>query len=302
MSVIEVVIPDGSMQQSVINLFENAGLSIMVERRRTGEGNVEGALIKRVVFQRPQEIPQYLECGYFDVGIVGEDWIVECGYTLPVLHKLPIGRAGKKPVKIILAVSQASDFQKAEELPKDCVIATEYINLTKRFFSRLGRDDITVIQSYGNTEHKIKLGLATAIVDVTESGNSLRENNLRVIAEIMESAMAIAVNPQSLHDASKREYIRCFADLINGAFQASKYVLLVANTPESKMEQASRIIGGLKGPSCSPIFGIQGWFALQSIIKCEDEQDIILKLRQIGVTDIFSNRDIPLIMSENSGT
>ena len=296
MNQIDIVVPDGSMQEVIISLFAKAGLPVVIEKRRTKEGKVGVDWIKRVAFQRPQEIPHYLRGGHFDIAVVGEDWIANWGYDFPVLLKLPIGRSGKKTAKIVLAVNQDSAFRKAEELPQDCEVATEYVQLVQRFFASLGRKDIKVVPSFGNTEHKIGFG-ATAIVDVTESGNSLTENQLVNIAEIMESNTVIVANPESLIDESKRLYIDCFVRLINGAFQASKHVLLVANVPEDVLDKASRIIGGLKGPSCSPLTGVKGWFALQSVVARENEQKVIFELLQIGVTDILVNRDIPLIMS-----
>ncbi len=296
MSQINVVVPDGSMQAVITDLFAKAGLPVAIEKRRTKEGRVGVDWIKRVAFQRPQEIPQYLDAGHFDVAVVGEDWIANWGLTFPVLLKLPIGRSGNKPVKIVLAVNQASGFRRVEELPQGCEVATEYVQLVERFFARQGRADIEVVPSFGNTEHKIGFG-ATAIVDVTESGDSLKENGLEVIHEIMESNTVVVANHDSLADESKRPYIDCLVQLIKGAFQASQHVMLVANVPKKVLGDASRIIGGLKGPSCSPLMGIIGWFALQSVVARKDEQKIIFELLQIGVTDILVNRDIPLMMS-----
>lgn len=295
MNQIDIVVPDGSMQEVIIGLFAKAGLPVVIEKRRTKEGRVGVDWIKRVAFQRPQEIPHYLKSGHFDIAIVGEDWIANWGYEFPILLKLPIGRSGNKPVKIVLAVYQASNFRQVKELPQGCEVATEYVHLAQRFFSDIGRNDIKVVPSFGNTEHKIGFG-ATAIVDVMESGDSLEENQLKNICEIMESNTVVVANPESLADESKRPYIDCFVRLINGAYQASKYVILTANVPERVLDDASRIIGGLKGPSCSPL-AIKEWFALQSVVSREDEQKVIFELLQIGVTDIVVNRDIPLIMS-----
>lgn len=144
-------------------------------------------------------------------------------------------------------MNQASNFRRVEDLPQNCEVATEYVHLIQRFFADRGRSDIEVVPSFGNTEHKIRFG-ATAIVDVAESGDSLKENQLKIIHEIMESNTVVVANPKSLADESKRPYIDCFIRLINGAFQASKYVMLVANVPENVLDETSRIIGGLKGP------------------------------------------------------
>lgn len=298
MNQIDIVIPDGSMQEVIAGLLEKAGLPVMVEKKRTKKGKAVGVdWIKCIAFQRPQEIPVYLKNGHFDVAIVGEDWLKNWDYDLPVLLKLPIGGRNGKPVKIVLAVNQDSAFQQAEDLPRYCEVATEYVELAQSFFSEKGRSDIQVNRSWGNTETKIQFG-ATAIIDVTESGDSLKENNLKIICEIMESQTVIVANPKSLADKIKQPHIDCFVRLINGAYQASKYVLLAANVPKQKLNKASKIIGGLKGPTCSCLKDIKGWFALQSFVPRKDEQKIIFELLQIGVTDVaIISRDVPSIMS-----
>lgn len=295
MKKLNIVIPDGSMEKVVLDLFARAGLPVMIKNRRKKEGTAGVDWIRKVRLQRPQEIPNYLKSGHFDLAIVGQDWIANSGYEFPVLLKLPIGRSGNKAVKIVLAVDQNSNIGNAWELPQGCEVATEYVQLAERSFSDLGRNDIKIIPSFGNTEHKIGFGVA-AIIDVTESGESLRENGLKAICEIMESNTVLVANPEALADEAKRPYIDCFVRLINGAHQASKYVMLMANVPEVSLEKANQIIGGLKGASCSPLTA-KGWLALQSIIPRENEQKIIFELLQIGVTDIVVNRDIPLIMT-----
>jgi len=295
---ISIAIPDGSMQEVITGFFTKAGLPIITEKERTNEGKVVGTdWIERVAFQRPQEIPPYVNGGCFDVAIVGEDWIANWGYEFPVLLKLPIGRGGNKPVKIVLAVAQDSEIQSVKRLPSSCVVATEYVELVQEFFSRRKRQDIRVVRSWGNTETKVRFGV-TAIVDVTESGDSLRDNKLKVIREIMESSIVVIANVKSFADESKRHYIDYFVRRIKGAYQASKYILLAANVPKRNLYEASKIIGGLKAPSCQPLKGIDGWFALQSFVLREDEQKIIFDLLQIGVTDVvIITRDIPSIMT-----
>lgn len=294
MNPISIVVPDGSMQEPVMKLFARAGLPVAIAKKRAKVGIVNVNWIKQIAFQRPQEIPQYLQRGHFDIAVVGEDWIADWGYNFPILLKLPIGRSGNKPVKIVVAVKQSSEFKNIEDLPEGCEVATEYVQLAQQFFSKKNREDIVVTPSYGNTERKVEFG-ASAVIDITESGDSLRENQLRVMCEIMESCTVIVANPQSLSDKTKFPYIDCLVRLINGAYQATKYVLMVANVPKKSLSKAIKIMGGLKGASRSIIR--KNWFSLQSIILKIDEQDIIFKLLQIGVTDIVVVREIPLIMS-----
>lgn len=295
MKSLNIAIPDGSMQEVVTQLLAKAGLTVIVGKKRTKEGRIAVDWINQVVFQRPQEIPHYLKSGHFDVAIVGEDWIMNWGYEFPVLLKLPIGRGGNKSVRIVLAVDESSGIEKLHDLPSGSEVATEYVELAKRFFAT-AKLDIRVVPSFGNTEHKVRYG-ATAVIDVTESGESLRENQLKVIYTLMESHTVVVANAESLADEEKKFHIDSFAQLIKGAAQAGQFVMLTANVPEEALDNASRIIGGLKGPTCSPLHGVSGWFALQSMIPRANEQKVILDLLKIGVTDIVVNRDIPLIMS-----
>src|SRR3989338_3823595 len=296
---LQIVIPDGSMQEKVEKLFVKAGLPIRLESERKMEGTVGVDWVERVVYQRPQEIPIYLANNHFDVGIVGEDWIANWGLQgrFVLKGKLPIGRGGNNPVRIVLAVAETSKVTRPESLPRGCEVATEYVELTRAFFERKGRGDIKVTRSWGKTEQKIAFG-ATGIVDVTESGRSLRANRLKIVCDIMQFNTVIVANFASYGDKAKRPYIDCFAKLIYGAYQASQRVSLTANVPQEKMDEASWIMGGMKGPSCSPLTGRgKGWFALKSIVPSNAEQDIIFKLLQIGVKDIIVERDMPLIMT-----
>src|SRR3989344_5802859 len=156
MNQIDIVVPDGSMQETVCGLLARAGLPVTMEKERAKEGKVSAPWIRRIAFQRPQEIPLYLNRAHFDVAIVGEDWIANWRYEFPVLLKLPIGRAGSRPVRIVIAASEKSGITRPEDLPYRAEVATEYVELAKSFFGKLGRTDINVVPSFGNTEHKIR--------------------------------------------------------------------------------------------------------------------------------------------------
>ena len=295
MNELRIVLPDGSMQEVVTNLLAKAGLSVTIRNKRAKEGTIAVDWINKVVFQRPQEIPIYLKNGHFDVAIVGEDWLANWGYEFPILLKLPIGRSSNTAVRIVLAVDETGCWKKVEDLPSGVEVATEYVGLVQSFFAKRGQN-VRVVPSFGNTEHKIRYG-ADAIVDVTESGESLRENRLRIIHTIMESHTVVVANPDSWSNKVTRFHIDSFTRLVKGAAQASWYVMLTANVPAKSIARAIRIIGGLKGPTCSPLRGVRGWSAIQSMVPRQDEQKIIVELLKIGVTDIAVTRDIPLVMS-----
>lgn len=296
MDKIDIVLPDGSMMEKIMDLFLRAGMPITLKSKRTKEAIVDSKFIGRIVFQRPQEIPELIEKGLFDAGFVGQDWIKESMVILPKLLSLPMGRKLDAPVKIVLAARQRDSFKHVDDLPPNCRVATEYVKLAKNFFYEKGRPDIQVIASYGNTEHKIGLGLADAIVDVVESGESLKENGLEIVQEIMDSNIVLAANPNSYADQNKRLRLKHLAKIINGAFQASRHVLLVANAPKELQKKASNIMAGLKGPTRSKLVYPKGWVALQSVVLRENEESIIYELDKIGVEDIFVIRDIPMLM------
>lgn len=295
MDSIDIVLPDGSMQEVIMRLFEKAGLPITLGKRRTKEGHVKASWIGKVLFQRPQEIPHYLNSGHFDIAIVGEDWVSNWGYDFPLLLKLAIGRGGNKSVRIVLAVSELSQYKQVADLPLNCEIATEYVELARKFFASADRSDIKVLPSFGNTEQKVKFG-ATGIIDVTESGASLEDNNLRILCEVMESHTVVVANPKSLEDSAKQPLLSCLTRLIKGAHQANQFVMITANVPERVIDHAAVILKGLKGATKTPLT-TSHWFSLSSVVCRDDEVNVIFQLLRIGVTDILVNRDIPLIMS-----
>jgi ATP phosphoribosyltransferase len=299
MEKIKIVLPDGSMMEKMLALFDRASMPITIKSKRTKEGSVECEFIDRVAFQRPAEIPSYVQAGLFDIGFVGEDWLDESMANTKFLLSLPMGRAKDEPVKIVVAVKKNSKIKKIDDLPQNCRVATEYINLTKKNFIKLGRPDIDVMLSHGNTEGKISLGLAKAIVDVTESGDSLTENGLRVIHTIMKSRIAMIANIDSFYDQNKRPFISCIAGMIKGASEASKYALLIANVPEHLIEDASRIMAGLKGPTRSPVTSndSRSWYALQSIVSRDKIHCLIIALNKIGVDDMVV-QDIRMLVTE----
>jgi ATP phosphoribosyltransferase len=285
MNPISIVVPDGSMQEKITGYLKRSGLGISFKSERVKEAQVGVDWISKLMFQRPQEIPLYLDAGYFDAAVVGEDWIENWNLEFPVLYKMPIGRGGGKPIKVVLAVKNTSGINSIAGLPKGCGVATEYIRLAERFFLDADRPDIRILPSAGNTESKFEFG-ATAIIDVTETGKSLIANGCKIIFQIMESSTVIVANPKSLEDPEKTVYINRFVRLVQGAYQASQFILLIANVSEKLKIQTVRIMGGLKGPTCSPLLGRQGWYALQSIVSREREVEIKSSLLDIGVDDI----------------
>jgi len=298
---LNIVAPDKSMEGRVKELFQKSGLPISFEKERSNIGKVAGRWINKVVFERPQEIPELIAAGYFDVAIVGEDWIADWGYEFPVLLSMAIGRSKNQAVRIVLAVPKSCEVKDcmgrpAYDVPYAGVVFTEYVRLTKKYFESIGRSDVKIKASHGNTEAKVRYG-ADGIVDVTETGASLEANGLIVISTLMESNTVIIANPDSLADEEKKQRIEWFVRLIKGAYAAIAYMKIIANVPEEILKQAAEIVGGLKGPTCAPIYGKEGWFALSAIVPKSQWDRISFELLQIGVTDIIPKWDIPCIMT-----
>jgi ATP phosphoribosyltransferase len=296
---LRIVVPDGSMEEPIKNLFTQAGIPITILSQRTKQGSTQVDWIEKLMFQRPQEIPLYLEAGHFDLAIVGQDWLANWDVNYEPLLKLPLARQSDNPVKIVLAVSALSGYSSIKDLPPGCTVATEYVELVERLFiqDKYERDDLIILPSYGNTEHKIQFG-ATAIVEVTETGTSLEENGLKIIETLMESFTVVVANPNSYYQAEgKRPYIDLLVKLLRGAMQARKFIRIEANVPETRIEEASKIMGGLKGPTISRL-SVPGWLSMVSYVPRATEQNVIFELLQLDVTDIAVLRDVPLIMSD----
>lgn len=300
MNSLKVVIPNGSMESVILGLLDRAGLPVNFDRKASHIGSVEASWIESVALRRPQYIPQRLAEGQYDLAVVGEDWIANWGLegTLPVLKKLPIGRNGNKPIRIVVAAAQDSGITELHQLPRKCRVATEYVNLAKRFFSTVPRDDIEVVFSFGGTEHLIAEGEATAIVEVTESGRSLTENGLTIIHTVMESSTVVVANPEVYADDRARFHMQFLADLIEGAYQATQHVLIVANVPAGKMDEVCAILGGLEGPTYAPVRTRDGsdWYAVQSVVPKDKEVGIALELKKLGATGILTMDPIQRIM------
>jgi ATP phosphoribosyltransferase len=292
---ISLVLADGSMQEYLIELLNQAQLGLSIPKPRTKEGRVRVDWIEEVFFQRPQEIPKYLAKSLFDVAICGQDWIKNWNLEFPELLRIPVGRKSDCPVKIVLAVSKESQIENLEDLPKNSVVATEYVELSENFFAGIERKDIEVVRSYGNTEQKITLGQATAIIDVTETGESIEANDLKIIFELMESNTVVVANPQSYQDKEKRPLIDCLVMFLEATLLARKSVLVMANVPQKSLKKAARIMGGLKSPTSTPLMA-KGWYSLQSVVKKDIELKVISQLKDIGATDIIVMADLEMIL------
>lgn len=290
---IRIVGPDGSMQDWFLATLKKSGINLIDLNSRTKRAATNVPWIESVTLQRPQEIPLYLKEGYFDLAVVGEDWLANWAVDFPKQLVISIGRQSNSSVKIVLAVPENCPWSCSNEIPNGAVIATEYMGLAERLFAQSGQI-VKIIPSYGNTEQKVLYG-ADAIIDVTETGYSIKQNGLKIIATIMTSGMAIVAHPGSLKDQQKAKYIEHFIAVLKGTLDASIYVRIEANVQASTKSQACGIMHGLKGVTVAPL-SIDGWFSITGYIPAVNEQEVIFALMQIGVKDIAVSREASMIM------
>ncbi|MEI6498683.1 MAG: ATP phosphoribosyltransferase [bacterium] len=282
-----LVISDGSMEKVILDLLKSAGFILPEIRSRQKKILLDSQILESITLMRPQMSPTYAEKGYFDIIICGQDHIVNTGAKLKTILEMPVARQTKQAVKIVLAVAKVSGFRSIADLPQGCILATEYVEMAERYLASKGRSDIRVIRSYGGTEQMISLG-ASAIIDVTETGSSLVANGLVIIDTLMTSNTVIAANLDSYADPQLRPLIDLFACIIKGAWDADQYVRMEANIPDSLIEKAASIMGGMKSPTIGPLL-MPGWAALTAYIPKEKQHEVSFLLTQLGVKDICTS-------------
>jgi ATP phosphoribosyltransferase len=279
--VLKLGLPKGSLQDSTIDLFAHAGFHFSVQSRSyfpsIDDDELEAILI------RAQEMAHYVEMGAFDVGLTGKDWIIETGSDVVEVADLIYSKASMRPVRWVLAVPENSPVRSVRDL-EGKHIATEVVNITKQYLERNGVS-ASVEFSWGATEVKPP-DLADAIVEVTETGSSLRANKLRIVETILESNTKLIANKDSWNDPWKREKIENMALLLKGAINAQGKVGLKMNAPMPALEKILSIIPSLRQPTISHLVGNE-WVALEVIVTEKIVRKLIPELKKAGAEGIF---------------
>ena len=281
---ITVVIPKGSLEAQTLLLFKQADLEIKVTNREYNP-SIEDPRIERVKILRPQEIPEYVEKGYFDLGITGRDWIAERGADVVEIADLSYSKMAEKEgaVKIVLAVpTDRADINEAKDVPPQSKISTEYPKLTKSFFDNLGIP-VQIFFSYGATEAK---DMMDGIVELTETGETLRKNNWRIIHTILESHTKLIANKDSWNDSSKRAEIEEIKTLLSGVIEARGKVLLSMNVAETKLKEVMSALPAMKKPTISQLYE-QDYYAVETVVSKREVNVLIPKLKSMGAEDII---------------
>ncbi len=275
--------PKGSLEAPTLDLFRRAGFGVTLSSRSYFP-EIDDDQISCTMF-RAQEMARYVEDGVVDVGITGHDWVIETGADVVEVAEMTYSKATSRPARWVLAVPAESSVREIEQLAGG-VIATEMVRTTRKFFESRGID-VRVEFSWGATE--VKARIIDAIVDVTETGSSLRANNLRVIAEVLESTPRLIANKDAWSDPGRREKIESINTLLQGAISATSKVGLKLNTPRTSLQDVLAVIGkfGEHAPTISPLID-DSWVALEIILDERQEREMIPELRRAGASGLVS--------------
>ncbi|OGR82609.1 MAG: ATP phosphoribosyltransferase [Elusimicrobia bacterium RIFCSPLOWO2_01_FULL_54_10] len=283
-------IPKGSLQESTLELFKKAGVRIHASDRSYFPSSDDDEL--DIMMVRSQEMARYVEDGTFDAGLTGLDWIMETGARVEEVCELKYAKTGFRPVRWVLAVPEGSSFKTVKDLAGK-KIATEAVNITKNFLSKNGvKADVEF--SWGATEAKAGY-LVDAIVELTETGSSLRANKLRIVAEILSSTTRFIANAKALKDPWKSEKIENLSILLQGALAAEGMVGLKMNLEEKNLEKVTSVLPALKKPTISHL-SVKGWIAIEVVLEEKTVKKIIPQLKRAGATGIIEyplNKVIP---------
>ncbi|MDE3083622.1 MAG: ATP phosphoribosyltransferase [Verrucomicrobiota bacterium] len=273
-------LPKGSLEESTKNLFAKAGWKISTTSRSYKPVIDDPELDGR--FVRAQEVSRYVEHGFFDCGLTGYDWIKENESDVVEVCDLIYSKVSVQKARWVLCVPEASPVQRAEDLAGKRV-ATELINTVKRYFAAK-KISVEVEFSWGATEVKVP-DLVDAIVDITETGSSLRANKLRIVDTLLETNTKLIANKKSWADLAKRKKIETIALLLRGALEAESKVGLKMNAPKKSLDAIIKTVPSLRNPTISPLSSPE-WVALETIIEENVVREIIPQLKRLGAEGI----------------
>ncbi|MBF0486221.1 MAG: ATP phosphoribosyltransferase [Candidatus Omnitrophica bacterium] len=282
MNKLKLGLPKGSLQDATIALFEKAGFKIHVSSRSYFP-HIDDAEISPVLL-RAQEMSRYVEDGTLDCGITGADWIMENGSKVDALTELQYSKATSNKVRWVLAVPEESGIKSVKGLAGK-KIATEVVGITKKYLAK-HKVKAHVEFSWGATEAKVTSGLVDAIVELTETGSSLKANKLRIVETLCESSTQFIANKQSYKDAWKRKKMQQIVMLLKGALAANNMVGLKLNIEEKNLKSALEKLPALKNPTISPL-AQDGWVAVESVIEESVVRTIIPALKDAGAQGII---------------
>ena len=282
MKILKIGIPKGSLETATIELFKKSGWKIMVSSRSYFPVVDDEEI--RCTLVRAQEMSRFVEMGTLDVGLTGRDWILENGSDVAVIQDLVYSKTSPVPARWVLVVAEDSPIQTLQDL-EGRKIFTELVNFTKRYFAER-KINVDVEFSWGATEGKVIEGLCDAIVEVTETGSTLRANKLRIVEELLETNTQFIANHKAYQDPWKKEKIEQISLLLQGALRAEGMVGLKMNVSANDLKSIMEILPSITGPTISNLFQ-SDWFALEVIVSEKVVRELIPKLLKRGAVGII---------------
>ena len=281
---LKLVLPKGSLESATLKLFEEADLAVSRSSEVDYKASIDDPRVDDVRILRPQEISTYVAEGLFDLGITGRDWIEETASDVVSLGELHYSKATARPIKVVLAVAEASPWYAVSDLPAGVRVSTEYPALTQRFLAGHGVE-AQVRLSHGATEAKIP-DIADAVVEITETGRALRAAKLRILDTILISYTELIANKAAYEDPEKRHAMHQLHTLLEGTLEARGKVLVKLNVSAADLDKVIDIVPSMKAPTVNELFGQRG-FAVETVVPKADINTLIPALKDAGATDII---------------
>jgi len=280
---LKFVIPKGSLERATFQLLEDADLKVTRANEREYRGTIDDPRIDSVAVLRPQEIPTYVEDGYFDIGITGEDWITETSSEVVKVAPLHYSKQTDGPIKVVLAVPESSGITEPQQIKPNSRISTELPNITRSFFEELGIP-VRIFLSYGATEAKVP-EIVDAIVDLTETGSTLRRNGMVIVHTLLESRTYLIANRTSFADPAKRRAIDELTILLKGTVDARGRVLVKLNVDSDHLQGVLDLLPAMRSPTVSHLADT-GFLAVETVVPKSTINVLIPRLKSLGAEDI----------------
>jgi len=280
--VLKFGIPKGSLQEATVALLERAGWKVRQHHRNyfpeVNDKEIQCSMC------RAQEMSRYVDTGTLDCGLTGKDWILENESDVVYVSDLVYSKVSNRPARWVLAVAGDSPYRRPEDLAGK-KIATELVNFTRRYFESAGIP-IAVEFSWGATEAKVVEGLADAIVEVTETGTTIKAHGLRIIAELMQTNTQLIANKKAWEDPFKRKKIQQLDMMLQGALRAESLVGLKMNVPEGKMESIMKLLPALTSPTVAHLYNSE-WLSIEIVVQESVVRDLVPQLHELGAEGII---------------
>jgi ATP phosphoribosyltransferase len=282
MKLLKLGIPKGSLEKATIELFRRSGWKITMDSRSYFPAIDDPEISCTLV--RAQEMSRFVEMGALDVGLTGKDWILENESDVVAVQDLVYSKVTQRPARWVLVVTESSPVKRIEDLTGKKVF-TELVNYTRKYFAEKGIK-VDVEFSWGATEAKVVEGLADAIVEVTETGSTIRANGLRIVEELTTTYPQLIANKKALKDPWKKEKIEQIGKLLKGALDAEGMVGLKMNVPKERLRKVMEVLPSLTAPTIADLYS-KDWVSVETVMSEQEARDLIPQLLKNGAVGII---------------